>query len=175
MKYLALAIVVTSIGACTQQSTSKPQVTRMETNTNTEVDTTQTSFLVKNQGLLLDSATTTLGLAMGFAEANPLLSGACGTNPIAVGVCALGAKKVVEKSIDSVFGDSLSSPASKYTNSASYLAGCANLALITGIAFPVNLAIGGICAKAYWDVESRKTAAPKRTGISSAELIEATN
>ncbi|MEY8120417.1 hypothetical protein AB9F26_19565 [Falsihalocynthiibacter sp. BN13B15] len=175
MKYLVLAIVATSIAACTQQPNANTQVTRQNTNNNTNFNATEAGFVQKNQGILLDSATTTVGLTMGLAEANPLLLGVCGTNPIAVGVCGLGVKKVLEKSIDSVLGDRLASPASKYVNSAGYMAGCANIAVITGVIFPANLALGAVCAKVFWDSETRKEAALKRSQESKQLFTEVAN
>lgn len=174
MKILTLTIVAISMGACTQLPKSSSEVTRMESDSELILDSNEAGFIEKNQGLLVDSASTTLGMTLGFAEANPLLTGACGTDPIAVGLCTLGAKKLLEKGIESALGEKHSSEVTKYTNTASYLAGCSNIALITGVAFPANLVLGGICAGFYWDAETRKTAALKRPALPS-EIAESSN
>lgn len=171
MKILALAVVAVTMGACTQLPNSNAQVTRSDNTLDIAPD--EEGFVKKNQGIILDSGTTALGLSMGFAEANPLLTGACGTNPLAVGLCSIGAKKLVEKGIVSAFGEQYSTKASKYTNSASYLAGCSNIALIAGAAFPANIAVGAICAKLYWDAESKKE--PKTNPWFGQDFAKTTN
>lgn len=164
MKILALAIVATSLSACSQ--TTNTSVTRQGATGQYQIESNEPGFVKKNQGHLLDSATTALGLSMGFAEANPLLTGACGANPIAIGACSLGAKKILEKGLITAFGEENSAETLKFTNSASYLAGCSNIALIAGAAFPANIAVGAICAKLYWDAETKKQAAVRTSSLS---------
>lgn len=158
------------MSACTQSPSS--QVTRMSADGQFVTEADKPGFVKKNQGHLLDSASTALGLSMGYAEANPLLTGACGSNPIAVGACSLGAKKLLEKGLVTAFGEENADETLKYTNSASYLAGCSNIALIAGAAFPANIAVGAICAKLYWDAETKKQAAVKTASRSRTNPVQ---
>lgn len=110
-------------------------------------------FLIDNQGMVLDAASTTAALASGFVELNPLVSGVCGSNPVVVGICVFGGKKLLEKGVEAVgktSPDYKQGSAQKISNTIGYFGGCANLTALAIGSGPFALGVGVLCATTYW-------------------------
>ena len=160
LKNIVLVAAVTSMVACTQTPVNKKQTSETKlAAVENQRQAPAASFVSNNSGMLLDAASTTASLASGLVEMNPVLSGVCGTDPIMVGLCAFGGKKLLEKGAIYAFRNNPDVTPEKVTrvsNSIGFFAGCSNLVVLSGAVLPLGLLAGGLCGASYWQFKTKR-------------------